>query len=211
MTRRDPRDRSRRYDADIARRELYHWTIRTVRLLAVPTALLSLLLLVDVGLPGDVEDGIAYRRAVDSRWLGPDGFSVSVGWPQRAGCLEHDDSGRHLLYTVRPGCSGTVAMRRGLGGELASGDTLRVVRTPVFRQVRAVEHSATDRRDQWYPLLDIGIIVVLGFIPLLSLGRNFAVYSVRGGTPRYHLVYVLPSLVAEAVYVWLAVRALFGG
>lgn len=211
MTRRDPRDRSRRYDADVGRRELYRWTIWTVRLLAVPTALLSLLLLMDVVSPGDVEEGIVFRRAVDARWLGPDGYAVSVGWSQRAGCLERDASGRQLLYTVRPGCSGTVEMRQSLGGPLARGDTLHVIRTPVFDQVRAIEHRATGQRDGWYPLVDIGIFVLLGFIPLLSFGRNFAVYSIEGGGPRYHLVYVLPSLTAEALYVWLAVGALLGG
>ncbi|MFB6231369.1 MAG: hypothetical protein ABEL04_09445 [Salinibacter sp.] len=43
---------------------------------------------------------------------------------------------------------------------------------------------------------------MLGLVPLLSFGRMFAVYSATEGRPRYHVVYVLPALAAEALYVW---------
>lgn len=210
MTRRDPRHRDRRYAGAVGRRSLFRWTIWSVRALAVPTALVSLFLVLDVMLPATVEDGIVYRRTADSRWVGPDGILVDVGWPGREGCLEQRDDGRRLLFAERPGCSGRVGVPVALGRDLVGGDTLRVLRTPVFERVRAVEHSRSGHRADWYPLFNIGLFVLLGFVPLLSLRENFAVYSIGAGTASYHLVYVLPALAAEVLYVWLCVGALFG-
>lgn len=212
MTTRDPRHRSRRYDGAVRRRQFVRWTIWGVRLLAGPTVLLSLLLAVDVALPGTAEEGIPYRRSVDSRWLVQDGYTVSVGWPHRTGCVEQDDrSGDQFLFTTRPGCSGSVAVSARFGAQLARGDTVRVVRTPLFRRVRTVQRPGANPEASWYPLLDVGLFVVLGLIPLLSFGEGFAVYAPAADDVRYHVVYVLPALVAEALYVWLVVQALGGG
>lgn len=212
MTSRDPRHRARRYDGAVRRRQFIRWVIGGVRLLAVPTALMSLLLAVDVVLPGTAEEGIPYRRSVDSRWLIEDGYNVSVGWPHRPGCLERQEgSERHLLFTTRPGCSEGIAVSAAFGGGLARGDTVRVVRTPLFQRIRAVQRSSTGRRDRWYPLLDIGLFVALGFIPLLSFGKHFAVYSSTEEPTQYHVMYVLPALIAETLYVWLLVQAVGGG
>lgn len=210
MTRRDPRHRERRYAGRVGRRTLLRWTIWTVRTLAVPTALVSLFLVLDVMLPATVEDGIVYRRTADARWVRPDAILVDVGWPSREGCLERGDTGRRLLFAERPGCSGRVGVPVEMGRDLVGGDTLRVLRTPIFDRVRAVEHARSAHRDGWYALFDIGLFVLLGFVPLLSLGEDFAVHS--GGTSprRYHLVYVLPALAAEVLYVWLFVGALVG-
>ena len=114
MTTRDPRHRGRRYDGAVGRQQLARWTIRTIRVLAVPTVLLSLLLAIDVVLPGTTEVGISYDLALSSSWLGPDGVDVSVGWPDRPDCLEQrGESGRRLLFTTRPGCAGTVTVSPG--------------------------------------------------------------------------------------------------
>lgn len=212
MTTRDPRHRSHRYDGAIRRRQFVRWTIRGIRALAVPTAVLSLLLLVDVMLPGTSETGISYRRAVDTRWLGPNGVDVSVGWPNRPDCLEErEDSGRHLLFTTRPGCAGTVSVSTPFGRRLTGNDTLRVVRTPLFGQVRSVYRPANEETDRWHPLLDLGFYVVIGLVPLLSFGRDFGVYNTSGGVSRYHFAYLLPALAAEALYAWLLVQAMGGG
>lgn len=211
MMARDPRPRTRRYDGAVGRRQFVRWIIEGVRLLAVPTVALSLLLAVDVVLPGTVEEGIPYRRSVDSRWLVEDGYNVAVGWPHRSGCLEQgDQSDQQFLYTNRPGCSGSVAVSAAFGGQLARGDTVQVLRTPLFRRVRAVQRSATGREDRWYPLLDIGLFVALGFLPLLSFGKHFAVYSSAEEPTQYHIAYILPALIAEALYVWLLVQAMGG-
>jgi len=211
MSTRDPRHRGRRYDGAAGRRELARWTIRGIRALAVPTVLLSLLLAVDVVLPGPSEIGLAYRSTLNARWLGPTGIDVAVGWPDRSGCLEQrEDSGRRLLFTTRPGCAGTVAVSTDFGRRVAGNDTLRVVRTPIFGQVRAVHHPTGDRWDRWYPLWTLGLYVVIGLVPLLSFGRAFGVYDMAGGVSRYHFAYLLPALAAEAVYGWLLVQAVGG-
>lgn len=210
MTSRDPRHRERRYDGAVGHRELVRWLIGGIRVLAVPTVALSLLLAVDVVLPGTAETGISYRRTVASHWLHPDGMDISLGWPNRPDCLERrDDSGRRLLFTTRPGCAGTVTVGVDFGTRLAGNDTLRVVRTPVFGQVRAVHRpvdEATDRHSLW----GLGLYVVIGLVPLLSFGRTFGVYAGPDDAPRYHFAYLLPALAAEALYGWLLLQALSG-
>lgn len=212
MTTRDPRHRGRRYDGVVGRRQFARWTIRTIRALAVPTVALSLLLAVDTVLPGSTEVGLAYRRTVDARWLGPDGIEVAVGWPTRTGCLEQrDGNGRRLLFATRPGCAGTVTLSAEVGRRVTARDTLRVVRTPLFGQVRSVQHSAENAVDRGYPLGTLGLTVVIGLVPLLSFGRDFGVYNTAGGISRYHFAYLLPALAAEAFYVWLLVQAAGSG
>jgi len=208
MTTRDPRHRGRRYDGAVGRRAFAQWTIRGIRVLAVPTVLMSLLLAVDAVLPGTSEVGLAYRSTVQTRWFGPTGVEVAVGWPDRDGCLEQQEgSGRRLLFTTRPGCAGTVAVSTPLGRHVAGNDTLRVVRTPLFGQVRAVHHPAEGRWDRWHPLWTLGLYVVIGLVPLLSFGRDFGVYGTTGEASRYHFAYLLPALAAEALYAWLLVQA----
>ena len=208
MTHRDPRHRGRRYDGAAGQRELAEWLIRGIRIVAVPTVLLSLLLAVDAVLPGASEVGLAYRSTINARWLGPSTVEVAVGWPDRPGCLEQrEDSGRRLLFTTRPGCAGTVSVSTDLGRRVAGKDTLRVARTPLFDQVRAVHHPAGDGSDRWVPLWDLGLAVLIGLVPLLSFGREFGVYDTRDGVSRYHVAYFLPSLAAEAFYVWLLIQA----
>lgn len=212
MTTRDPRNRGRRYDGAVGQRQFARWIIRGIRTLAVPTVLLSLLLAVDLALPGTVEEGLVYRRAVHSGWVRPDGIDVSVAWPNRPNCLgQREDSGRTLLFTTRPGCAGTLSVSIPFGRRLAGNDTLRVVRTPLFGQVRAVHRLADGRTDGWYPLFDLGLYVAVGLVPLLSFGREFGVYDTTGGVSRYHFAYLLPALAAEALYAWLLAQAIGGG
>lgn len=212
MTARDPRNRGRRYDGALGQRQFARWVIRGIRLLAVPTVALSLLLAVDVFLPGTTEQGLAYRRSIDARWTGPDGVEVSVGWLNRPDCLEQrEGSGRKLLFTTRPRCSGTVGVSPAFGRALVGNDTLRVVRTPLFGQVRAVNRLADGERDRWYSLWDVVLYVLIGLAPLLSFGRGFGVYDEEDGVSRYHFAYLLPALAAEALYVWLLAQAVGGG
>lgn len=212
MTTRDPRHRRRRYDGAMGRRWLALWVVRGLRLLAVPTVLLSLLLAVDVLLSGPMEVGLAYRSTVDARWLGPAGIEVAVGWPDRPGCVEErNEAGRRLLFTTRPHCAGTVTVSRDLGRRIGGNDTLQVVHTPLFGRVRAVYHPTSGRWDRWYPLWDLGLAIGLGLVPLLSFGRDFGVYDRVNGISRYHFTYLLPTLAAEAFYVWLLVQAVGGG
>ena len=209
MTRRDPRHRGLRYDGAAGRRELAQWVIRGLQILAVPTVLLSLLLAVDAVLPGASEVGLAYRSTVNARWLGPTAVDVAVGWPDRPGCLEtRGDAGRRLLFTTRLGCAGTVTVSPRLGRHIAERDTLRVIRTPLFGQVRTVSHPAADQTDPWGPLWDLGLAVLVGLVPLLSFGRRFGVYDTQDGVSRYHFAYLLPALLAEAFYGWFLVQAL---
>ncbi|WP_103028252.1 hypothetical protein [Salinibacter altiplanensis] len=176
----------------------------------MPTVGLSLLLAVDLVLPGTEEAGISYRRAVPPSWVRPDGVEVSVGWPDRPGCLEQrGESGRRLLFTTRPGCAGTVTVGMELGARLTGNDTLRVVRTPLFGRIRAAYRPADPERDR-RALWDLGLSVALGLVPLLSFGRTFGVYGGTADAPRYHLVYLLPALAAEALYAWLLVQAVGG-
>lgn len=209
MTTRDPRHRGRRYDGAARQRELARWLIRGIRLLAVPTVVLSVLLAADAMLPGTLETGIAYRRTVETRWLGPTGMDVAVGWPNRPDCLEQQESGRRLLFTTRPGCAGTVAVSFDFGRRLTGNDTLRVLRTPLFGQVRAVHNPSAERWDRWSSLWGFGLYVLIGLVPLLSFGKDFGVYAKADGVSRYHVVYLLPALLAEAFYAWLLVQAVF--
>lgn len=212
MTTRDPRNRGRRYDGAVGKRQFARWVIRGIRMLAVPTVALSLLLATDVVLPGTAEQGLVYRRAVNTRWTAPDGINVSVGWPDRPDCLEQrEDSGQTLLFTTRPGCAGTLSVSFAFGRRLAGKDTLRVVRTPLFGQVRAVHRPSDGRTDEWYPLWDLGLYVAIGLVPLLSFGREFGVYDTTDGVSRYHFAYLLPALIAEALYAWLLVQVIGGG
>lgn len=209
MTTRDPRHRSRRYDGALGRQQFMRWLILGVRVLAVPTVLMSLLLAVDAVLPGTGEDGVVYRRATDARWVGTDGYELSLGWLHRSGCLEQqEESGRHVLFPERPGCSGTVDVSPQFGRRMSGGDTVRVVRTPLYGQTKAVKDGVDGSEDRRSSLLGIGLYVLLGLVPLLSFGEGFAVYSEEGAAVRYHGAYVLPVLVAEAVYMWLLWQAL---
>lgn len=211
MKPRDPRHRGRRYDGAVRRRQFVRWTIGAVRVLAVPVVVMSVLLGLDVLLPGTTEEGIAYRRTVENRWFAPDGFSIGVGWPHRSGCTEQrtEGSGR-LLFVTRDSCSGSVDVGVHFGRALSGRDTLHVVRTPVFERVRAVRRPSDGLQDRRYPLLNIGIFVAIGLIPLLSFGRDFAVHPTSGGPRRRYIAYVLPVLLAEAVYVVLLVQVLGG-
>ena len=210
MTTRDPRHRGRRYDGAVGRRAFTRWIIRGIRVLAVPTAALSLLLAVDIVLPGTAETGITYRRALTSHWVAPDGMELSVGWPDRPNCLdERPETGRRLLFTTRPGCAGSVAVSLDFGHRIAGHDTLRVVRTPMFGRVRAVQRPADGRQDR-RPLWGLGAYVVVGLVPLLSFGRGFGVLGGPREAPRYHFAYLLPALTAEALYAWLLVQAVGG-
>lgn len=65
MTSRDPRRRTHRYDGAVRRRQFIRWVIGGVRLFAVPTVALSLLLAVDVALPGAVEEGTGTEPEVE--------------------------------------------------------------------------------------------------------------------------------------------------
>jgi len=211
MTTRDPRHRGRRYDGAVGRRTLARWLIRGIRVLAVPTVALSLLLALDVVLPGTTETGISYRRALTSNWLPPDAIKVSVGWPNRPSCLEErGDAGRRLLFTTRPGCAGSVHVILDFGRRIAGNDTLRIVRTPVFGQVRAVQRPSDGRQDR-RPLWGLGLYILTGLVPLLSFGHNFGVHARPSAAPRYHFTYLLPALAAEALYAWLLVQAVGGG
>lgn len=210
MTTRDPRHRGRRYDGAVGRRELARWVIWGIRVLAVPTVALSLLLAVDAVLPGTAETGISYRRAFTTNWLAPDGMKISVGWPDRPNCLdERPDTGRRLLFTTRPGCAGSVAVSLDFGRRVAGSDTLRVVRTPVLGQVRAVQRPSDGRQDR-RPLWGLGAYVVIGLVPLLSFGRRFGMLRGPSEPPRYHVAYLLPALAAEALYAWLLAQAVAG-
>ena len=210
MTTRDPRHRGRRYDGAVGQRELTRWIIWGIRVLAVPTAALSLLLAVDIVLPGTAETGISYRRALAPNWFAPDGVEIAVGWPDRPNCLdERPDTGRRLLFTTRPGCAGSVAVGLDFGRRVTGNDTLRVVRTPVFGRVRAVQRPADGRQDR-RPLWGLGAYVVVGLVPLLSFGRGFGVLGGPREAPRYHFAYLLPALTAEALYAWLLVQAVGG-
>ena len=209
---RDPRNRRKRYDGAVGKRQFAEWIIFAVRALAIPTAALSLLLVVDAALPGTAEQGLVYRRDLDARWIGPDRVDISVGWPNRSGCLEErGESGRRFLFTTRPGCAGTVSVSVPFGRELGGKDTLQVIRTPLFGQVRAVQKPTSGHTDDWSLLFDIGLFVVIGWIPLLSFGRDFAVYDASDDVPRYHFAYILPALAAEAFYVWLLLQSVAGG
>lgn len=211
MSGRDPRHRGRRYDGAVRRRQFVRWVIGGARLLAVPTLLMSLLLGIDALLPGTEEEGIAYRRSVDARWLVPDGYTVEVGWPNRSGCVEaRKDGAGQLLFTTRAGCSGSVAVGAGLGRRLAGGDTLRVVRTPLFEYVREIRRPANGQRDRTGSLLTIWLYVAIGLVPLVSFGRGFAVHHTSEGPRRRYIAYVLPVLLAEAVYVGLLLQVLGG-
>jgi len=209
---RDPRNRRRRYDGAVGRRQFAEWIIRAVRALALPTAALSVILMVDVVLPGTSEQGLVYRRSVEAGWLGPDAIDVSVGWPNRPQCLEErGEAGRKFLFTTRPGCAGTVSVSVPFGRTVVGNDTLRVVRTPLFDRVRTVHTPTNEHAGDWYPLWDIGLLIVVGLVPLLSFGRNFAVYTASDDVPRYHFAYILPALAAEALYVWLLLETVPGG
>ncbi|PSQ72057.1 MAG: hypothetical protein BRD31_01895, partial [Bacteroidetes bacterium QH_2_64_26] len=80
-----------------------------------------------------------------------------------------------------------------------------------FGQVRAVRRPADGHTDVRHPIWDLGLYVVIGLVPLLSLGRDFGVYDARNGIARYHFAYLLPALAAEALYARLLLRAVGGG
>lgn len=211
MKPRDPRHRGRRYDGVVRRRQFVRWTIGAVRVLAVPVVIMSVLLGLDVLLPTTTEEGIAYRRTVENRWIAPDGFSVGVGWPHRSGCTEQrKERSQHLLFVARDNCSGAVDVGVEFGRALSGRDTLHVVRTPMFERVREVRRPSDGLQDRRHPLLKIAVFVAIGLIPLLSFGRNFAVHPTSEGPRRRYIAYVLPVLFAEAVYLVLLVRVLAG-
>lgn len=211
MRSRDPRHRSRRYDGPVRRRQFTGWIVGTVRVLAVPVVLMSLLLGLDVVLPGTTEEGIAYRRTVDTRWLAPDGFTIGIGWPHRPECSEErPDASRKLVFVNRDSCSSSVEVGAAFGRQLSGEDTLRVARTPLFGQVREVRRPADGLRDRTVSLLKIGLYVVLGLLPLLSFGREFAVHPTSEGPRRRYIAYILPVMLAEAVYVGWLLQMLVG-
>ncbi|WP_103019890.1 hypothetical protein [Salinibacter altiplanensis] len=82
-------------------------------------------------------------------------------------------------------------------------------RPPLFGRIRAAYRPADPERDR-RALWDLGLSVALGLVPLLSFGRTFGVYGGTADAPRYHLVYLLPALAAEALYAWLLVQAVGG-
>jgi hypothetical protein len=102
-----------------------------------------------------------------------------------------------------------VAVGLDFGRRVTGNDTLRVVRTPVFGRVRAVQRPADGRQDR-RPLWGLGAYVVIGLVPLLSFGRGFGVLGGPRDAPRYHFAYLLPALAAEALYAWLLVQAVGG-
>jgi hypothetical protein len=205
---RDPWHRRRLYDGDLYWQTLIRWTVGAVRVLAVPTAALALLLAVDAARPGTVTKGTPYARAVDTRLLQPDGLTLRLVRLGPTQCAEQRE-GRTFLFADRPGCSETVAVGRAFGQAVGGRDTLEVVRTPVFGWVHSVRRPADGRRDRATALWTIGAYVLLGLMPLLSFGRRFAQSPISGGADRRLMVYVVPVLLAEAVYVHLVVQ-LFG-
>lgn len=206
MAARDPWHRRRLYDGDPYWQALIRWTIAGVRLLAVPTAALALLLGVDAFLPGPTTDGIAYTRAADARLLGEDRIAlqfVRLGPPD---CSEQRGP-RTLLFANRPGCSATVSVGPAFGRRIGGRDTLRVMRTPLFGWVSEVRRPADGLRDRGTALHTVGLYVLWGLVPLLSFGKGFAHSPLRTSTDRRLMVYVVPALLAEATYVVLLVQA----
>ena len=204
--RRDPWHRRRLYDGDVWWQDVIRWTIQGVRVLAVPTVLLSLLVVVDVMLPGTTEEGLPYARSVEDRWLQPTGIAVDLVRLGPANCSEQR-GGNTVLFAERPGCALQVSVHPKFGARIGGRDTLQVVRTPMLQWVREVRgpdamvHEATSLRR-------IGLYVLLGLVPLLSFGRGFALSPVQGGADRRFMIYVVPALLAEAVYLGIALRAL---
>jgi len=207
MANRDPWHRRRLYDGDLYWQTLIRWTVWGVRVLAVPTAALALLLATDAVRPGTVDEGMPYARAVDARWFQPDGLTLRLVRLGPAPCSEQRE-GRTFLFADRPGCSETVAVSRAFGREVGGRDTLEVVRTPVFGWVQSVQRPADGLRDRTTARWTIGAYVLLGLLPLLSFGRRFARSPVTGGADRRLMMYVVPVLLAEAVYLRLFVGLL---
>lgn len=208
MPSRDPWHRRRLYDGDLYWQTLIRWTIWGVRGLAVPTAFLALLLAIDGGRTGTTTEGIAYSRSLDARVLQPDGISLQLVRLAPSNCSEQRE-GRTYLFADRPGCSASVAVDSEFGRAVGGRDTLEVVRTPLFGWVRAVQRPSDGLRDQTTALWTIGGYVLLGLLPLLSFGRSFAQSPVAGGADRRFMMYVVPALLAEAVYLHLFLQ-LFG-
>ncbi|MFP4228769.1 MAG: hypothetical protein ACLFTE_08080 [Salinivenus sp.] len=208
MPPRDPWHRRRLYDGDLYWQTFIRWTLWGVRGLAVPTAALALLLAVDAARPGPVTQGMPYARSVESHLLGADGVALRLVRLGDGDCAERTE-GKLLLYAHRAGCTETVVVREDMGRSVGGRDTLEVARTPLFGWVRAVERPADGLRDGATALWTIGGYVLLGLLPLLSFGPRFARSPVSGGADRRFMVYVVPALVAEAVYLHLA-AGLFG-
>lgn len=208
MASRDPWHRRRLYDGDLYWQTFIRWTVGVGRGLAVPTAALALLLAADAVRPGTVAEGVPYARAVDARWVQPDGLTLRL---VRLGPEQCSDqrAGRTYLFADRTGCSETVAVGRAFGREVGGRDTLEVVRTPVFGWVQSVQRPADGLRDRATARWTIGAYVLLGLLPLLSFGRRFARSPVTGGADRRLMMYVVPVLLAEAVYLHLFL-GLFG-
>jgi len=205
MPARDPWHRRRLYDGDPYWQALIRWTIAGVRLLALPTAGLALLLGVDAFLPGPTIDGIAYTRASDSRLLGDDRIALQLVRLGPPDCSEQRD-GRTLLFANRPGCSATVSVAAAFGRRVGGRDTLQVVRSPLFGWVSEVRRP-DGLRGRGTALPTVGLYVLWGLVPLLSFGEGFAHSPLRTGTDRRLMVYVVPALLAEATYVVLLVQA----
>ena len=208
MASRDPWHRRRLYDGDLYWQTFIRWTVGAARVLAVPTAVLALLLAADAVRPGTVAEGVPYARSVDSRLLQPDGLMLRLVRLGPEQCSERRE-GRTFLFADRAGCSETVAVGRTFGREVGGRDTLEVVRTPVFGWVQSVHRPADGLRDRATARWTIGAYVLLGLLPLLSFGRRFAHSPVTGGADRRLMMYVAPVLLAEAVYLHLFV-GLFG-
>ncbi len=207
MATRDPWHRRRLYDGDLYWQTFIRWTVRAARVLAVPTAALALLLAADAVRPGTVAEGVPYARSVDSRLFQPDGLTLRLVRLAPEKCSERRD-GRTYLYADRTGCSETVAVGRSFGEKVGGRDTLAVVRTPVFGWVQSVHRPADGLQDRATARWTIGAYVLLGLLPLLSFGRRFARSPVAGGADRRLMMYVVPVLWAEAVYLHLLVGLL---
>lgn len=208
MASRDPWHRRRLYDGDPYWQTFIRWTIWGVRGLAVPTAALAFLLVVDAARPGTVTQGMPYARSAESHLLGADGVSIRLVRLGDDNCVDRKE-GTILLYADRAGCTETVTVNQDMGRSVGGRDTLEVERTPVFGWVRSVARPADGLRDATTALWSIGGYVLLGLLPLVSMGARFAQSPGRGGADRRFMIYVVPALVAEAVYLSLAV-SLFG-
>jgi hypothetical protein len=205
--RRDPWHRRRLYDGDVWWQDVIRWTIQGVRVLAVPTVLLSLLLVVDAVLPGTTEEGLPYARSVEDPWLQPTGIAVDLVRLGPANCSERR-GGNTVLFAERPGCSLRVSVHPQFGARIGGRDTLQVMRTPMLQWIRQVRGPGETMVHEATALRRIVFYVLLGFVPLLSFGRGFALSPVQGGADRRFMIYVVPALLAEGVFIGIALQAL---
>lgn len=206
MAPRDAWHRRRLYDGDPYWQTFIEWTIAAVRILAVPTVGAALLLALDAFLPGPATNGMPYTQSVDAHFVQADGIALKVVRLGRPECIEQR-GGRTLLFADRPNCSSTVSVGAEFGRQVTGGDTLRVIRTPIFGWVSEVCRPRDGLRERSAPLQSIGAYVLWGFVPLLSFGKGFAHSPLPTSTDRRLMVYVVPALLSEATYAALLVQA----